>query len=39
MTPDSIPVYKAPAGGSLNDDMLRDYETAGVLVLEDFVTV
>jgi len=34
-----IPAYAAPAGGQLTDAMLADLESAGVLVLHDFVDV
>jgi len=34
---DAIPTYKAPPGGELTPAMRADYESAGVLVLEDFV--
>ncbi|MDH3909489.1 MAG: phytanoyl-CoA dioxygenase family protein, partial [Gammaproteobacteria bacterium] len=36
---DSIPSHKAPPGGSLSDAMRSDYDSAGVLILEDFVPV
>ena len=36
---DRIPKYPAPLGGRLTDAMIRDYREAGVLVLENFVTV
>ena len=36
---DAIPSYQAPPGGALSDAMLADYEAAGVLILEDFVSV
>ena len=36
---DDIPAHKAPPGGSLSDGMLSDFESAGVLILEDFVPV
>jgi len=34
---DAIPTYKAPPGGELTPGMCADYESAGVLILEDFV--
>ncbi len=34
-----IPAYAAPAGGRLSDDMLADYQDAGVLILRNFVSV
>ena len=36
---DDIPAYKAPPGGRLDDAMLSDFGSAGVLILEDFVPV
>ena len=33
----SIPAYKAPETGHLTDQMLADFESAGVLILEDYV--
>ena len=36
---ESIPTYRAPNGGRIDDGMLRDYRDAGVLILEDFVPV
>ena len=35
----NLPTYTAPAGGGLSADMVADYEAAGVLILEDFVSV
>lgn len=35
----NLPTYAAPDGGSLTDDMISSYQEAGVLILEDFVTV
>jgi phytanoyl-CoA hydroxylase len=36
--PLALPRYRAPADGCLNDTMLADYDRAGVIVLEDFVS-
>ena len=36
---DSLPTYKSPQGGGLSDQMIADYREAGVLILEDFVSV
>jgi len=36
---ESIPVYTAPAERGLSEEMLVDYRSAGVLVLEEFVPV
>ncbi len=36
---DAIPSYAAPAGGRLTGEMLAAFETVGVLVLRDFVSV
>ena len=36
---DRIPRFPAPPGGRLADDMVRAYREAGVIVLEDFVSV
>lgn len=33
-----LPTYAAPAAGQLSDAMLADYEKAGVLILQDFVS-
>ena len=33
-----LPKYTAPAGGRLTAEMLADYQEAGVLILEDFVS-
>ena len=33
-----LPKYTAPAGGHLTAEMLADYQEAGVLILEDFVS-
>lgn len=33
---DSLPIYAAPAGGELTDEMLDAYEAKGFIVLEDF---
>ena len=33
-----LPKYTAPTGGHLTDEMLADYQEAGVLILEDFVS-
>jgi len=33
----SLPTYRAPEGGRLTDAMVRAYNDAGVLILEDFV--
>ena len=35
---DGIPACDAPAGGRLTDEMLAAFDTAGVLVLRDFVS-
>jgi phytanoyl-CoA hydroxylase len=35
---DELPKYQAPAGGKLTAEMLADYQEAGVLILEDFVS-
>jgi phytanoyl-CoA hydroxylase len=37
--PAKIPVYLAPTDPGLSDAMLADYRSAGVLVLEDFVSL
>ena len=34
-----LPKYAAPPGGHLTEEMLADYERAGVLILEGFVTL
>ena len=34
-----IPIFEAPAGGCLSDDMLAAYRESGVLVLRNFVSV
>lgn len=36
---DEIPTYDAPAGGRLSDEMLADFQEAGVLVLRNFVSI
>ena len=33
----SLPTYRAPEGGRLTDAMVRAFNDAGVLILEDFV--
>lgn len=33
-----LPTYAAPAAGQLSDAMLADYQKAGVLILQDFVS-
>jgi phytanoyl-CoA hydroxylase len=35
----SLPTFRAPAGGHLSGDMLAGYREAGVLILENFVPV
>jgi phytanoyl-CoA hydroxylase len=35
----SLPSYKAPRGGQLTDEMVSAYREAGVLILEDFVSL
>jgi len=35
----SIPGYSAPSGGRLTEEMVTDFQAAGVLVLRDFVDV
>ncbi len=35
----AIPTFRAPGTGQLTAEMLSDYEAAGVIVLEDFVSV
>lgn len=35
----SIPSYSGPLGGRLSDEMVSDFNKAGVLVLRDFVSV
>lgn len=37
--PRSIPVFRAPEGGQLSEEMLSAFETTGVIILEDFVSV
>jgi phytanoyl-CoA hydroxylase len=42
MTPMSItqlPVFEAPAGGRLTDEMVSAYRDAGLILLEDFVSI
>jgi len=34
----TLPTYDAPAGGSLTEEMIGAYQTAGVIILENFVT-
>ena len=33
-----LPKYQAPAGGKLTQEMLADYQDAGVLILENFIS-
>jgi phytanoyl-CoA hydroxylase len=35
---DKLPKYQAPVGGKLTPEMLADYQEAGVLILENFVS-
>jgi len=35
----SLPSYKAPRGGQLSNEMVSAYREAGVLILEDFVSL
>lgn len=35
----ALPIYAAPADGHLTEEMLADYRQAGVLILENFVSV
>ena len=35
----SLPKYRAPSDGLLSVDMLSDYQEAGVLILEDYVSL
>jgi hypothetical protein len=35
---DKIPVYEAPVGGQLTDEMVRAFHESGVLVLRKFVS-
>jgi len=36
---DSIPAYEAPPDGGLTDDMVAAFKTAGVIIVEDFVSL
>lgn len=36
---DKLPAFKAPESGELNDEMLASFDEAGVLILNDFVSV
>lgn len=36
---DALPKFTAPAGGRLDDEMLAAFDDAGVIILEDFVSV